>query len=144
MSCSSSPVEDCGSSTEIFKQGLYLFKMILVCWKKSCTQVASYPFTTLQPHLGTISFPEGQITIADIPGIIAGAAENRGLGHNFLRHISRATALAYVVDISSDRELKEAQKRSWDQLAWLQVISAPSKIAPEASALLTSDQNREL
>lgn len=86
-------------------------------------QVASYPFTTLEPHLGTLNFPEGPITVADIPGLIAGAAENRGLGHNFLRHISRATALAYVVDISAGNGLKQDPKEAWEQLAWLQVVT---------------------
>lgn len=64
-------------------------------------RVANWAFTTLSPFLGTISSPDGgQFTVADIPGIIEGAAQNRGLGHGFLRHIERAEILAFVIDLS--------------------------------------------
>lgn len=64
-------------------------------------RVAPYPFTTLNPFIGTIDFRDYyQITMADIPGLIAGAHLNVGLGHRFLRHIERASVLVYVVDIS--------------------------------------------
>lgn len=66
-------------------------------------KIAPYPFTTLNPYVGTIDFPDLQtfITIADIPGIIRGAHKNIGLGHTFLRHIERSPLLVYVVDLSS-------------------------------------------
>ncbi|CCG84978.1 protein of unknown function [Taphrina deformans PYCC 5710] len=63
-------------------------------------RVADWAFTTLTPYLGTISDNEGSFTVADIPGIIHGASENRGLGHDFLRHIERAGILAFVIDLS--------------------------------------------
>lgn len=65
-------------------------------------RVANWAFTTLSPYLGTISYPEGKFTVADIPGIIEGASQNRGLGHGFLRHIERADILAFVVDLSNN------------------------------------------
>ena len=64
-------------------------------------KVAPYPFTTLRPIVGTIEFPDFyRISIADIPGLIEGAHENVGLGHDFLRHIERTKVLAYVLDMA--------------------------------------------
>ena len=64
-------------------------------------KIASYPFTTLTPQVGVVSLPGQQrCTVADIPGLIEGAHENRGLGHEFLRHITRCRILLFVVDIA--------------------------------------------
>jgi GTP-binding protein len=64
-------------------------------------KVASYPFTTLQPVLGTIESPDGrQMVIADVPGLIEGASEGVGLGHEFLAHLERARTLLQVIDAS--------------------------------------------
>jgi len=64
-------------------------------------KVSPYPFTTLNPHLGMLLFDDHvQIAVADIPGLIPGAHQNRGLGHSFLRHIERCLALIYVLDLS--------------------------------------------
>ena len=64
-------------------------------------KVANYPFTTLQPSVGVVQFNSMvRATVADIPGIIEGAHENVGLGHDFLRHIMRCKLLLFVVDIA--------------------------------------------
>nr|SVE73713.1 EOG090X0ACU [Daphnia atkinsoni] len=64
-------------------------------------KVAPYPFTTLQPHVGVVKYNDlQQVTVADIPGLIAGAHRNRGLGIAFLRHVERCLCLLYVVDTS--------------------------------------------
>lgn len=64
-------------------------------------KIAPYPFTTLRPNLGYIRFGQSQrILLADIPGIISGAHENRGLGLEFLRHIERTKVLLFIVDAS--------------------------------------------
>ncbi|ORY39015.1 GTP-binding protein Obg/CgtA [Rhizoclosmatium globosum] len=63
-------------------------------------KIASYPFTTLNPYVGTIEYPDSHtITVADIPGLVAGAHLNVGLGHEFLRHVERSNVLVYVVDL---------------------------------------------
>jgi GTPase len=64
-------------------------------------KVADYPFTTLQPVLGTVEAPDGrQLVVADIPGLIEGASEGVGLGHEFLAHLERARMLVHVLDSS--------------------------------------------
>lgn len=64
-------------------------------------KVASYPFTTLNPIVGTVNYENfSQLRVADIPGIIEGAADGVGLGLDFLRHISRSSVLVYVIDMA--------------------------------------------
>ena len=64
-------------------------------------KIADYPFTTLIPNLGVVSAGETTFTVADVPGLIEGAAEGRGLGHDFLRHIERCAALVHVLDTAT-------------------------------------------
>src|SRR5688572_7993123 len=65
-------------------------------------KTAAYPFTTLHPQIGIIEYPEEheRVTLADIPGLIEGAHENKGLGHQFLRHIERCRLLLLIVDMA--------------------------------------------
>ena len=66
-------------------------------------KVAEYPFTTLSPVLGTVESPDGaQLVVADVPGLIEGASEGVGLGHEFLAHLERARLLLHVIDSSED------------------------------------------
>jgi GTP-binding protein len=63
-------------------------------------KIADYPFTTLEPHLGVVRMDDDfEFIVADIPGLIEGAAEGRGLGHQFLRHIERARALCVLINL---------------------------------------------
>ena len=65
-------------------------------------EIADYPFTTLVPNLGVATIDDQDILIADIPGLIAGASEGKGLGHAFLRHIDRTAVLLHLIDIYND------------------------------------------
>jgi GTP-binding protein len=73
-------------------------------------KIADYPFTTLVPNLGVVRRPSGDGTVfADIPGLIAGAAQGAGLGHDFLRHIERTRLLIHLIDASVDDVLADVQ-----------------------------------
>src|SRR5262249_24170245 len=75
-------------------------------------KVADYPFTTLEPGLGTLHIDDRQLVIADIPGLIEGASAGAGLGHDFLAHIERTRLLVHVLDLApldgSDPEVNPA------------------------------------
>jgi len=97
-------------------------------------RVADYPFTTLAPHLGVVRVdPSRSFVVADIPGLIEGAAEGAGLGHRFLRHLQRTRLLLHVVDLAPldgavdplvearaiVKELKRYDEALYDKPRWL-------------------------
>ncbi|XP_026427771.1 probable GTP-binding protein OBGM, mitochondrial isoform X2 [Papaver somniferum] len=83
---------------------------------KAKPKVGHYAFTTLRPSIGNLNYDDFfSVTVADIPGIIKGAHENRGLGHAFLRHIERTKVLAYVVDLAAALDGKKGIP-PWEQL----------------------------
>ncbi|MFB9164811.1 GTPase ObgE [Arthrobacter psychrochitiniphilus] len=70
-------------------------------------KIADYPFTTLIPNLGVVQAGDVRFTMADVPGLIEGASEGKGLGHNFLRHVERCAAIVHVLDcaaLEADRD----------------------------------------
>jgi GTP-binding protein len=67
---------------------------------RAAPKIADYPFTTLEPVLGTLEGAERQLIVADIPGLIEGASEGAGLGHDFLAHIERSGLLVHVLDLA--------------------------------------------
>ncbi|MQY06199.1 GTPase ObgE [Actinomadura macrotermitis] len=88
-------------------------------------KIADYPFTTLVPNLGVVSAGEHTFTVADVPGLIEGASEGRGLGLEFLRHIERSSTLAHVLDCAtmepgrdpvSDFEVIENELKAYDRV----------------------------
>lgn len=98
-------------------------------------KIADYPFTTLVPHLGVVKKPSGDgFVIADIPGLIEGASEGIGLGHEFLRHVERCRFLVHIVDLTQENPMEnynkinnELKKHS-EHLANLYQIVALNKI----------------
>ncbi|APT85244.1 GTPase ObgE [Corynebacterium aquilae] len=90
---------------------------------KAKPKIGDYPFTTLQPNLGVVNVGHSTFTIADVPGLIPGASEGKGLGLDFLRHIERTAVLAHVVDVAtlepgrdpiSDIEALEAELAAYE------------------------------
>ena len=75
-------------------------------------KIADYPFTTLEPNLGVVRFRDHEFDVADVPGLIEGAADGRGLGHEFLRHVERARVLVLLLDLAPvDERAPEEQAR---------------------------------
>jgi GTP-binding protein len=108
-------------------------------------KVADYPFTTLHPHLGVVRVgPDRSFVIADIPGLIEGAAEGAGLGHQFLRHLARTRVLLHLVDLAPldpdadpvrdaraiAAELKKYDKSLYDKPRWL-VLNKMDLLPPD-------------
>lgn len=112
-------------------------------------KVADYPFTTLVPNLGIVDLGDyNSCTLADIPGLIEGAAEGRGLGHEFLRHVERTRALLLLVDPSMEpvdraldvlrRELKQHGRRL-AELPFAVVVTKTDLLDEEATAAALDD-----
>jgi GTP-binding protein len=100
-------------------------------------KIADYPFTTLVPNLGVVSAGETTYTVADVPGLIEGASEGRGLGHEFLRHVERCAAIVHVVDTATiepgrnpvdDLDVIEAELASYGGLEGRPRLVALNKI----------------
>lgn len=92
-------------------------------------KIADYPFTTLKPNLGVVEAGDVRFTVADVPGLIPGAAQGRGLGLEFLRHIERCAALVHVIDMAtweSDRDPVSDLHAIESELAEYEVDVMPS------------------
>ncbi len=90
---------------------------IIAAMSAARPKIADYPFTTLIPNLGVVEAGDTQFVVADVPGLIPGASEGKGLGHDFLRHVERCAALVHVLDCAT--EAHEGR----DPLADLDVIT---------------------
>jgi GTP-binding protein len=110
---------------------------------KATPKVADYPFTTLSPALGTIEGEDRQAVLADIPGLIEGAADGAGLGHEFLAHVERCSMLVHLVEVTplegdpiGNYELIRAELEAYgaglERLPELVVLSKRDLLAPDA------------
>ena len=109
-------------------------------------KIADYPFTTLKPNLGIVKYKDYQsFVVADIPGIIDGASEGKGLGHQFLRHIERTKVLLFLIDIQS-KDFKADYKTLTDELrAFSKELPKKKKIVALTKAdLLSKDEIKKL
>ena len=92
-------------------------------------KIADYPFTTLEPNLGIVRYKDYQsITVADIPGIIEGAHQGKGLGIKFLRHIERTKILLIMIDITSENYTKDFKTLLAELNQYSKVLSKKKKI----------------
>ena len=116
-------------------------------------RIADYPFTTLHPNLGVVRVgPEQSFVVADLPGLIEGASEGAGLGHQFLRHLQRTRLLLHLVDVAPFdegvdsvkqaraivNELKKYDMALFDKPRWL-VLNKLDMVAPELRAAVVKD-----
>jgi GTP-binding protein len=74
---------------------------VIAAISRARPKIADYPFTTLVPNLGVVTAGDTTYTVADVPGLIEGASEGRGLGHEFLRHVERCAAIVHVIDTAT-------------------------------------------
>ena len=109
-------------------------------------KIADYPFTTLVPNLGVVRRPSGDGTVfADIPGLIAGASQGAGLGHEFLRHIERTRLLIHLLDASSQEPLEDYRTVEQELSAYgHQLDERPRLVVLSKIELLDPDQLKQL
>jgi GTP-binding protein len=129
---------------------------LLARMTRAAPKVAAYPFTTLEPVLGTLEGAERQLVVADIPGLIEGASEGAGLGHDFLAHVERTRLLVHVLDLApvdgsdpvSNHATIEAELRAHDpRLAGLPRVLALSKadlVAADSAAAAAASWRERL
>ena len=110
-------------------------------------EIADYPFTTLVPNLGIVSYRDGKsFVMADIPGIIEGAAEGKGLGHRFLRHIERNSVLLFLVPADTDRTIEEEYNILLNELTAYnpELLDKPKILAISKSDMLDDQLETEM
>jgi len=113
---------------------------------RAAPKVANYPFTTLEPILGTIDRDDRQLVLADIPGLIEGAAEGAGLGHEFLAHVERCRLLVHLVEIGPGSDPEAAYATVREELAahGAGLDRLPELIALSKSDLLPAEELEEV
>ncbi|WP_286841625.1 MULTISPECIES: GTPase ObgE [Sphingobacterium] len=110
-------------------------------------EIANYPFTTLVPNLGMVSYRDNRsFVMADIPGIIEGASEGKGLGYRFLRHIERNSVLLFMVPADTDRTIREEYAILLNELTAYnpELADKPKLLAITKSDMLDEELEKEM
>jgi GTPase len=103
-------------------------------------KIADYPFTTLEPNLGIVKYKDfNSFIVADIPGIIEGAHEGKGLGHKFLRHIERTKILLFLIDITSKNYQKDFEVLMNEMKSYSSVLGKKEKVVAFTKADLVDE-----
>jgi GTPase len=111
---------------------------IIAAMSAARPKIADYPFTTLIPNLGVVEAGDVQFVVADVPGLIPGASQGKGLGHDFLRHVERCSALVHVLDCATeepgrspaaDLAVIEAELASYGDATGVELVTRPRLIA---------------
>jgi GTP-binding protein len=101
-------------------------------------KIADYPFTTLVPNLGVVEAGDVQFVVADVPGLIPGASQGRGLGHEFLRHVERCSTLVHVIDCATEEPGRdpmadlaaiEAELEAYGDATGAELVTRPRLVA---------------
>ena len=121
---------------------------LISCMSAAKPKIASYPFTTLKPSLGVVAMGyDGTFVMADIPGLIQGAAQGHGLGHQFLRHVRRSRILLHMLSLCPTEELSIVERyriiRSELEHFDESLISRPELIAFTKADLLSPEEAQE-
>ncbi len=110
-------------------------------------EIANYPFTTLVPNLGIVGYRDNKsFVMADIPGIIEGASQGKGLGFRFLRHIERNSVLLFMIPVDTDRTVEEEYHILLNELATYneELLSKPRLLAITKSDMLDEELEEEM
>lgn len=111
---------------------------LIAALSRARPKIADYPFTTLVPNLGVVTAGSTTFTVADVPGLIEGASEGKGLGHDFLRHVERCAALVHVIDCATvepgrdpltDLDIIEAELAAYATLTGTDLTDRPRLVA---------------
>ncbi|MBP3943971.1 GTPase ObgE [Sphingobacteriaceae bacterium WQ 2009] len=110
-------------------------------------EIANYPFTTLVPNLGIVGYRDNKsFVMADIPGIIEGASEGKGLGYRFLRHIERNSVLLFMVPADTERTIEEEYQILYKELLTFnpELVDKPKLLAITKSDMLDAELEAEM
>ncbi|HLS96966.1 GTP-binding protein [Sphingobacterium allocomposti] len=110
-------------------------------------EIANYPFTTLVPNLGIVGYRDNRsFVMADIPGIIEGASQGKGLGHRFLRHIERNSVLLFMIPADTDRSIEQEYQILLDELTAYnpELMDKPRLLAITKSDMLDEELESEM
>jgi len=111
---------------------------IIAAMSAARPKIADYPFTTLIPNLGVVEAGDVQFVVADVPGLIPGASQGKGLGHDFLRHVERCSALVHVLDCATedpgrspaaDLAVIEQELAAYGEATGVELVNRPRLVA---------------